>query len=140
MITVNKQLLRGTPEDVRATVEHLARRQGHVEYLAGTWLRELAVGLAACEGIAVSAVSYDDMAGYELEVTLVSAPHHDPVVIGRSRPGGHCHITLERWLPIDGEPGIEDAVNTICAILTASARPDPATIIDTTAEPVSPGR
>ena len=90
---------------------------------AGTWLPELAVELAGCDGLIVSAVSYDDMAGYELEATLVSAPHHDPIVIGRSRTGDHCQVTLERWLPIDGEPGFEDAVNEIRAILAASARP-----------------
>jgi hypothetical protein len=88
-----------------------------------------------CDGLIVAAVSYDDMAGYELEVTLVSAPHHDPIVIGRSRTGDHCQVTLERWLPIDGEPGIEDAVNAIRAILTASARPDPARTTDATTEP-----
>ena len=47
MITVHKQLLSGTPDDVRATVEYLARDQDDLEYLAGTWLRELAVKLAA---------------------------------------------------------------------------------------------
>ena len=135
MITVNKQLLSGTPDDVRARVEYLARDQDHLEYLAGTWLRELAVTLAACDGMTVSAVTYDDTAGFELEVTLVSVPYHDPIVIGRSRSGDRCQITLERWLPIDGEPGIKHAVNTIHAILAASARPDPARIIDTTAEP-----
>jgi hypothetical protein len=135
MITVNKRLLGGTPDEVRATVEHLDCDQEHREYLAGTWLRELAVNLAGCGGLIVSAVSYDDMAGYELEATLVGAPHHDPIVIGRSRTGDHCQITLERWLPIDGEPGIEDAVNAIRAILTASARPDPARTIDATTEP-----
>ena len=135
MITVNKQLLGGTPDDVRATVEHLARDQDHREYLAGTWLRELAVKLAACDGLAVSAVSYDDMAGYELEVTLVSAPHHDPVVIGHSRVGDQCQITLERWLPIDSEPGVENAVDTIHAILAACPRADLAKIIDRTAAP-----
>ena len=132
MITVNKRLLTGTPDEVRAAVEHLDCDQDHLEYLAGTWLRELAVKLAACDGLMVSAVSYDDMAGYELEVTSVSAPHHDPVVIGRSQTGDHCQITLERWLPIDGEPGIENAVNAIHAIVTASACPDQARIIDTT--------
>jgi hypothetical protein len=123
MITVNKKLLSGTPDDVRATVEHLARGQDRLEDLAGTWLRELAVKLAACDGLALSMVSYDDdgMAAYELEVTLASAPHHDPIVIGRSQAGDHCQVTLERRLPIDGEPGIEDAVNTIHAILAASA-------------------
>ena len=135
MITANKRLLSGTPGEVRATVEHLDADQEHLEYPAGTRLRELAVKLAGCGGLMVSAVSYDDMAGYELEATLVSAPHHDPIVIGRSRTGDHCQVTLERWLPIDGEPGIEDAVNTIHAILAASARPDPARTTDATTEP-----
>jgi hypothetical protein len=134
MITVHKRLLSGTPDDVWATMEYLAHDQDDHEYLAGTWLRELAVTLAACDGITVSVVSYDDTAGYELEVTLVSAPHHDPIVIGRSQTGDRCQITLERWLPIDGDPGIEHAVNTIHAILAASARSDPARIIETTAE------
>jgi len=120
MITVNKKLLSGTPEEVRATVEYLARDLDYREYLAGTWLRELAVELAGCDGMNVSAVSYDDMAGHELEVTLASPPHHDPIVIGRSWSGEHCQITLERWLPISDGPGIEDAVNTIYAILAAS--------------------
>ena len=135
MITANKRLLSGTPGEVRATVEHLDCGQDHREYLAGTWLRELAVNLAGCGVLIVSAVSYDGMAGYELEATLASVPHHDPIVIGRSRTGDHCQITLERWLPIDGEPGIEDAVNAIHAILAASARPDPARTNDATTEP-----
>jgi len=135
MITANKRLLSRTTDEVRATVEHLDCDQEHLEYLAGTWLRELAVKLAGCDGFIVSAVSYDDMAGYELEATLVNAPYHDPIVIGRSQTGDHCQITLELWLPIDGEPGIEDAVNAIRAILAASARPDPARTIDATTEP-----
>jgi hypothetical protein len=135
MIRVNKQLLSGTPDDARAVVEYLACGKDHVEYLAGTWLRELAVKLAACDDLAVSAVSYDDMVGYELEVTLVSAPHHDPIVIGRSRVGDWCQITLERWLPISGEPDIGDTVNTIHSTLAASASPDPAKAVDTMAEP-----
>jgi hypothetical protein len=92
MITVNKRLLTGTPDDVRATVEHLDCHQDHLEYLAGTWLRELTVSLAASDDLIVSAVSYDEMAGYELEVTLQRAPHHDPVVIGRSRTGIHSGL------------------------------------------------
>lgn len=125
MITANKRLLSGTPGEVRTTVEDLARDQDDPDYLAGSWLRELAVKLAARDGLTVSVVSYDDMAGYELEVTLVSAPHHDPIVIGRSRTGDQCQITLERWLRIDSEPGAENAVNIIHAILAASAHPDP---------------
>lgn len=135
MITVHKQLLCGSPDDVRATLEHLAHGEGNREYLAGTWLRELAIGLAACDGLAVSAVRYDDVAGYELEVTLENAPHLESVVIGRSRIGDHCQVTLERWLPIDSEPGIKDAVDVIHAILAASASYDPAKIIGTPAEP-----
>jgi hypothetical protein len=37
---------------------------------------------------------------------------------------------LELWLPIDGEPGIQDALNAIHAILTASACRDTAWIVD----------
>ena len=135
MITVNKQLLSGTPDEVRTTVEDLARDQDDPEYLAGSWLRELAINLAACDSLAVSVVSYDDTAGYELEVTLASTPHHDPIVIGRSRTGDHCQVTLERWLPLHGEPSIDDAMNAIHAILTVSARHHPATITDTLTEP-----
>jgi hypothetical protein len=135
MITMNKQLLSGTPEDVRRKVEDLARRQDDREYLAGTRFRELAVKLATCDGLTVSAVTSDDTAVYELEVTLASSPHHDAIVIDRSQPGDHCQLTLERWLPISDEPGIEDAVNTIYAILAASARTEPARTIDTTAAP-----
>ena len=135
MITVNKQLLRGTPDDVRTMVEDLACDQDHLEYLAGTWLRELAVRLAACEGLVVSAISYDDMAGHELEVTLASVPHLDPIVIGRSQDGEHCQVTLERWLPIDSEPGIQDAAEIIHAILAASACHDPASNAGKATEP-----
>jgi hypothetical protein len=116
-------------------MEHLARGEGHRDYLAGTRLRELAIALAACDGLAVSAVRYDDMAGYELEVALESAPHLEPVVIGRSRIGDQCRVTLERWIPVDGEPRIKDAVDGIHAILAASASYDPAKIISTPAEP-----
>ena len=126
MITVNKQLLSGTSDDVRTTVEDLASDQDDPEYLAGTWLRELAVKLAAYEGLTVSVVSYDDTAAYELEVTLASAPHHDPIVIGRSRTGDQCQVTLERWLPIDNEESVENAVHAIHTVLAASARADPA--------------
>jgi len=114
----------------------LAEDETHLNllpHMRASWT--LAVKRAGCGGLIVSAVSYHDMAGYELEATLVNAPHHDPIVIGRSRTGDHCQVTLERWLPIDGEPGIEDAVNAIRAIGAASGRPDPARTIDATTEP-----
>jgi hypothetical protein len=133
MITLKKQLLSGTPDDVRRKVEDLASGQDDREYLAGTWFRELAVKLAACDGLAVSAVTSDDAAVYELEVILASSPHHNAIVIDRSRPGDHCLMTLERWLPISDEPAVEDAVNTIHAILAASVGTEPARTIDTAA-------
>ena len=132
MITMNRQLLSGTPEDVRRTMEDLARDQDDPEYLDGARFRELAVQLATRDGLAVSTVTSDDGMVYELEVTLASAPHHDAIVIDRSQPGDHCQMTLERWLPISDEPDVEDAVNAIHAILAASARTDPARTIDTT--------
>jgi hypothetical protein len=133
MITMNWQLLSGTPEDVRRTMEDLARDQDDHEYLDGTRFRELAVQLATRDGLAVSAVTSDDGAVYELEVTLARAPHHEAIVIDRSQPGDHCQMTLERWLPISDEPAVEDAVNAIHAILAASARGDPVRAIGTTA-------
>jgi len=123
------------PDDVRRKVEDLARDQDDHEYLAGTWFRELAVKLAARDGLTVSAVTSDDAAVYELEVTLASAPHHDAIVLDRSQPGDHCQVTLERWLPISDEPAVEDAVNSIRAILAASARTEPARTTGTTAAP-----
>jgi len=132
-MTMNRRLLSGTPEDVRRTMEDLACEQDNHEYLAGARFRELAVQLATRDGLAVSAVTSDDGAVYELEVTLASAPHHDAIVIDRSQPGDHCQMTLERWLPISDEPGIANAVNTIHAILAASARTEPARITGTAA-------
>jgi hypothetical protein len=135
MATVNKQPLSGPPDRVRTMVEYLARDQDQGEYLAGTRLRELAVKLAARDGLSVAAVSYDGMAGFEIEVTFVRAPRHDPIVIGRSRTGEHCQITLERWLPIGSGPDIENTANVIHAVLAASARNDPAELVDRTTEP-----
>jgi hypothetical protein len=135
MTTMKKQLLSGTPDDIRREVEDLARDQDDREYLAGTRFRELAVKLATCDGLTVSAVTSDDAAVYELEVTLASAPHHDAIVIDRSQPGDHCQITLEQWLPISNEPALEEALNTIHAILTASVRTEPGRTIDTITAP-----
>jgi hypothetical protein len=132
---VNKQPLSGTPDEVRRKVEDLASDQDDHQYLAGARFRELAVTLATRDGLAVSAVTYDDAAVYELEVTLASAPHHDPVVIDRSQPGDHCQMTLERWLPIGDEPAVEDAVTAIHAILAASARTGTARTTGATAAP-----
>lgn len=82
----------------------------------------------------MSAVTSEDAAVDELEVTLASAPHHEAIVVDRSQPGDHCQMTLERWLPIGDEPAVEDAVDTIHAML-AGARTAPLRTIDTTATP-----
>jgi alkanesulfonate monooxygenase SsuD/methylene tetrahydromethanopterin reductase-like flavin-dependent oxidoreductase (luciferase family) len=54
MITLNRQLLSGTPDEVRHTMEDLARDQDDHEYLDGTRFRELAVKLAMRHGLTVS--------------------------------------------------------------------------------------
>jgi len=127
MITMNRHLLSGTPDQVRRVMEDFARDQDDHQYLDGTRFRELAVKLAARQDLAVSAVTSDDGAVYELEVTLDSAPHREAIVIDRSQPDDHCQMTLERWLPISDEPRVQDAVNAISAILAArgSSRTSP---------------
>jgi hypothetical protein len=135
MAAMNRHLLTGTPDEVRRTMEDLACDQDDHEYLDGTRFRELAVKLAAGHDLTVSAVTSDDGAVYELEVTLESAPHCEAIVIDRSQPGDHCQMTLERWLPISDEPRVEDAVNAISAILAASARTHQPRTTDTTAAP-----
>jgi hypothetical protein len=119
MITVLKEPLKGTPDDIQAKLEQLAAGQDHREYLAGTRLRELALKLALHNGLDVSVAVYEG-ASQELEVTLRTAPCLGPILINRSDPGGDCQITLDRWLPIDTQPGIESVVNLIDAILKAS--------------------
>jgi hypothetical protein len=135
MVTMNRQLLSGTPDEVRGTMEDLARDQDDHEYLDGTRFRELAVKLAARHGLTVSAVTSDDGTVYELEVTLQNAPHREAIVIDRSQPGDHCQMTLERWLPISDKPCVEDAVNAISAILAASTHTDPPRTTDRTTAP-----
>jgi anti-anti-sigma regulatory factor len=62
MITTNRQLLSGTPEDVRRTMEDLACDQDDHEYLDGTRFRQLAVQLATRDDLAfdMSAVRFMD--------------------------------------------------------------------------------
>jgi hypothetical protein len=60
MITINKQRPSGTPDDVRGTMEDLAKNRDEHEYHSGAWFRELTVKLAMCEDLAVSAVTSDD--------------------------------------------------------------------------------
>jgi hypothetical protein len=116
-------------------MEDLARDQDDHEYLTGTRFRELAVGLATRDSLAVSVVTSADGAVYELEVSLAGTPHSEAIVIDRSQPGAHCQITLEQWLPIGDEAAVEDAVMTIHAVLAASTRVRTARTIDTRTAP-----
>jgi hypothetical protein len=72
MITMNRQLLSGTPEDIRRTMEDLACEQDDHEYLNGARFRELAVQLATRDRLAVSAVTSDDGAVYKDTVWLAA--------------------------------------------------------------------
>jgi hypothetical protein len=56
MITMNKLRLSGRPDDVLGTMEDLSRNRDD-QYQSGAWFRELAVELAMCEYLAVSAVT-----------------------------------------------------------------------------------
>jgi hypothetical protein len=124
---MHKERLTGTPGQISARLDDLASGEDHRDYVAGTWFRELAVKLAARDDLAVSAIGYDGLPVRELEVALADAPAADPIVIDRDEPGSHCQITLERWLPISGDPAAEDAAAVIHAILAAGTRPAPIT-------------
>ncbi len=122
MISVHKTLLGGSPEDIRQKAEELARGLGHREYLAGTWLRELAVELASHGDLRVSVVTYEARS-QGLEVVLTGAPHCDGIMIDHNKIGDRCQITLERWVRITDEPGVASTVSLIRSVLSASARP-----------------
>jgi hypothetical protein len=53
-------------------MEDLARDQDDHQYLDGARFRELAAQLATRDGLAVSAITSDDRAVYELELTLTA--------------------------------------------------------------------
>lgn len=120
---MRKERLTGTPGQISARLDDLASGEDHRDYIAGTWFRELAVKLAARDDLIVSAIGYDGIPVRELEVALVGVPGADPIVIDRDELGSHCQITLERWLPISGDPAAEGAVAVIHAILAAGTRP-----------------
>lgn len=59
MMTVRKDLLTGTPDEVSRRVEDLSRGMSLHEYMAGTRLRALAVELARHAALTVSVVTYE---------------------------------------------------------------------------------
>ena len=104
--------------------EELASGRDLPGYLAGMWLRELAVKLAVAGDLAVSVHSYEHPSpGQELEVTLTRVPDCGSIMIGRSQPGDEVLITFDRWLSIKDPPDVENVVNIIRSVLSASARP-----------------
>ena len=109
----------GTYDDVHAQVEQLARDLEPHDYLAGTWLRELAIALAQNDELVVSVATYDG-GGQELEVRLANAPSSDGVVIGRGANGDECQISLDLWVGIKDGPSVEQAVGLVQALLRAS--------------------
>ncbi len=95
----------GFYDDVHTQVEQLARDLEPHDYLAGTWLRELAIALAMNEDLVVSVVTYD-RGGQELEVRLASAQSSD---------------SLDLWVGIKDQPSVEHTVGLARALLSASA-------------------
>lgn len=119
MITSQKTILSGSPDDLRRKVEALALDQEPHEYQAGMRLRELAVELAMQAGFNVSVISYED-GSQELEVVLTDYPSCDPIVIGRDQLGVRCQLSWDLWLPIEDRPAIETIVNLIRVALNAT--------------------
>ena len=109
-------------DDAQARVEQLARVLGPHDYLAGTWLRELAIALVLCSELVVSVVTYDG-GGQELEVRLANASSSDGIVIGRSASGDECQISLDLWIGIKDGSSVEQAVGLALALLYASTSP-----------------
>lgn len=119
MITVRKDRLSGTPDEVSEKVEELSRGMALHEYMAGTRLRALAVELAMYPGLTVSVVTYDDES-QELEVVLSGDRHCDAIMIDRDRVGDHCQMTWDRWLDIRNDAEIGKTAGFIAAVLNVS--------------------
>ena len=123
----SKELLIGTPDKVSARLEELCRALDQHEYLAGTWLRMLAVELTQRPNLRVSLVTYLNEShvpegGQELEILFADDPHCEPVMIDRDHIGEHCQITWDRWLRIGNDTEIENAADMIASVLNTCAR------------------
>jgi hypothetical protein len=110
----------GKYDELLVQVEQLTRDLEPHDYLAGTWLRELAILLAMNTDLVVSVVTYD-RGGQELEVRLASAPSSDGLVIGRGATGDQAQISLDLWVGIKDGPSVEQAVGLARALLRACA-------------------
>jgi hypothetical protein len=115
-MTVQRDLLSGTPDDVAGQLEKLSAGLALHEYTAGTRLRALAVDLTKRPGLRVSVVTYENES-QELEVRLSGGLRCDPIVIDRDQVGDQCQITWDQWLAISTGTEIEKAADMISSML-----------------------
>lgn len=116
MITVQKDVLSGTPDEIAIKLEQISKRISRQEYFAGTQLRALAEVLSHNTDLIVSVITYENEA-QELEVRLASSPDSDPIMIDRNSAGDRGQVTLNEWMQIETEPGIETTAEFVIALL-----------------------
>lgn len=116
MMSMRKDVLSGTPDEIAGMLEQVSKGISRHEYLAGIRLRALAEVLSRNDDLLVSVVTYENEA-QELEVRLASSPSGDPVVIGRNGAGDRSQITFDEWMKIGTEPEIENTAEFIMALL-----------------------
>jgi hypothetical protein len=127
MMKAKKDALSGTRDEVSARLEELCRYLDNHEYVAGAWLRMLAVELTQRPNLTVSLITYlnDSQVpegGQELEVLFADDPQCEPVMIDRDHVGEHCQITWDRWLHISNATEIGNAADMIASVLNTCAR------------------
>jgi hypothetical protein len=93
MTTTRTVLQAKSYNDLLARVEALTRSLEPHEYLPGTWLRELAVGLAQHDDLVVSVVTYD---GGGRNWRFVS-PLHRAVMLSSSAGAPPATKPRSRW-------------------------------------------
>lgn len=120
MMTVRKDVLTGTPDEIARKLEQISKGISRHEYLAGTRLRALAEVLSHNTDLLVSVVTYENEA-QELEVRLAASPGGDPIMIDRSSTGDHGQVSLNEWMKIGTEPDIENTAEFITALLSICA-------------------
>jgi len=116
MMTAQRDVLSGTPDEIAATLEGLSVGVSHHEYISGTQLRCLALELAKNPDICVSVVTYENVS-QELEVRPAGEPDCEPVVIDRNTLGDQCQVTCDRWMKIGSGLEIEKAAEIISTLL-----------------------
>jgi hypothetical protein len=120
-VSVRRDLLGGSAEDVSARLEELSRRLAGHEFAAGARLRALAVMLAGRPGLRVMVVCHDDQS-LELEVTAGDEPGGDVVLIGGDPLGRTVMLTWDRWLAVGSDQDVERAADMAEGVLRACAR------------------